>query len=77
MSEKRASIGARRNPDTEAAVLDAATALLEEKGIAGVTMEAVARRAPRRQGNAVSLVADARCAATGDLQAAETDHRLS
>ncbi|MBU2961751.1 TetR/AcrR family transcriptional regulator [Citreicella sp. C3M06] len=45
MSERRASIGARRNPDTEAAVLDAATALLEEKGIAGVTMEAVARRA--------------------------------
>ena len=45
MTEKRASIGARRNPETETAVLDAAEALLAEKGISGLTMEAVARRA--------------------------------
>ncbi|MBN9886811.1 TetR/AcrR family transcriptional regulator [Salipiger abyssi] len=45
MTEKRASIGARRNPETEAAVLDAATEILAEKGISGVTMEAVAKRA--------------------------------
>ena len=45
MTERRASIGARRNPETEAAVLDAAEALVEEKGISGLSMEAVARRA--------------------------------
>lgn len=45
MTDKRASIGARRNPDTEAAILDAAAALLAEKGMAKLSMEAVARRA--------------------------------
>ncbi|MBY6003201.1 TetR/AcrR family transcriptional regulator [Salipiger bermudensis] len=45
MTERRASIGARRNPETEAAVLDAAVAIVEEKGISGLSMEAVARRA--------------------------------
>ncbi|SDG76805.1 TetR/AcrR family transcriptional regulator [Alloyangia pacifica] len=45
MTEKRASIGARRNPDTEAAVLNAATQILAEAGIAGLRMEAVAKRA--------------------------------
>lgn len=48
MSENRASrvsIGARRNPETEAAVLDAAAELMEENGIGGFTMEAVAKRA--------------------------------
>lgn len=43
--KRRASIGARRNPETEAAVLDAAEALLQEVGYASLTMEAVARRA--------------------------------
>jgi AcrR family transcriptional regulator len=41
----RASIGARRSPETEAAVLDAAQALINEEGFAKLTMEAVARRA--------------------------------
>lgn len=41
----RASIGARRNPETEAAVLDAAAAIIAEEGFARLTMEAVARRA--------------------------------
>lgn len=41
----RASIGARRNPETEAAVLDAAAALIAEEGFSRLTMEAVARRA--------------------------------
>lgn len=41
----RASIGARRNPETETAVLDAAQALIAEEGFARLTMEAVARRA--------------------------------
>ncbi|MCR8547912.1 TetR/AcrR family transcriptional regulator [Salipiger sp. P9] len=45
MTVKRASIGARRNPATETAILDAAAALLAERGIAGVSMEAVAKRA--------------------------------
>lgn len=45
MTEKRASIGARRNPDTETAVLDAAAEVLAEKGISGLSMEAVAKRA--------------------------------
>lgn len=43
--DRRASIGARRNPETEAAVLDAAEALLAEVGYGSLTMEAVARRA--------------------------------
>lgn len=41
----RASIGARRNPETEAAVLDAAAEIIAEDGFAKLTMEAVARRA--------------------------------
>ena len=45
MTEKRASIGARRNPDTETAILDAAAELVSEKGIDGLSMEAVARKA--------------------------------
>ena len=44
-SEPRASIGARRNPETEAAVLEAAAAIIAEEGFARLTMEAVARRA--------------------------------
>lgn len=42
---KRGSIGARRNPASEAAILDAAEAIVAEKGIGGLSMEAVARRA--------------------------------
>ncbi|WP_160120175.1 TetR/AcrR family transcriptional regulator [Rhodovarius lipocyclicus] len=45
MTTSRASIGNTRNPETHSAVLDAAEALLTEKGYAGVSMEAVARRA--------------------------------
>jgi AcrR family transcriptional regulator len=45
MTGRRVSIGARRSPETEAAVLDAAAGLVAEKGLAGFTMEAVARRA--------------------------------
>lgn len=41
----RRSIGARRNPATEAAVLDAAEAILREEGPKALTMDAVARRA--------------------------------
>lgn len=41
----RTSIGARRNPETETAVLDAAEALIAEEGYARLTMEAVAKRA--------------------------------
>jgi AcrR family transcriptional regulator len=44
-SRSRTSIGNVRNPDTHAAILDAAAALLAEHGYAGVSMEAVARRA--------------------------------
>ncbi|MDJ1157146.1 TetR/AcrR family transcriptional regulator [Chelatococcus sp. SYSU_G07232] len=42
---RRGSIGARRNPETEAAVLMAAQALLAEKGYAGFSIDEVARRA--------------------------------
>ncbi|SFK04636.1 TetR/AcrR family transcriptional regulator [Celeribacter neptunius] len=42
---KRQSIGARRNPETEAAILTAAADILREKGVRGLSMEAVARRA--------------------------------
>lgn len=42
---KRGSIGARRNPATEAAILDAAAEIVDEGGIGALTMEAVARRA--------------------------------
>lgn len=43
--ERRRSIGSRRNPETEEAVLQAAEAILEESGLAGFSIEAVARRA--------------------------------
>lgn len=42
---QRRSIGARRNPNTEAAILDAALGLLQSKGGKGLTMDAVAREA--------------------------------
>ena len=42
---KRASIGARRNPASQEAILDAAEAILNEEGLAGFSIEAVARRA--------------------------------
>lgn len=41
----RRSVGPRRNDETHRAVLDAAETLLEEKGMSGVTFEAVARLA--------------------------------
>ncbi|MGX9966491.1 TetR/AcrR family transcriptional regulator [Roseomonas sp. F4] len=44
-SPRRGSIGSSRNPASHKAILDAAAALLAEAGYAGVTMEAVARRA--------------------------------
>ena len=43
--KRRASIGARRSPETEAAVKTAARELLAEKGYAGFSIEEVARRA--------------------------------
>jgi AcrR family transcriptional regulator len=43
--EKRTSIGARRNPATAEAILEAAEALLREESLAGFSIEAVARRA--------------------------------
>jgi AcrR family transcriptional regulator len=42
---RRASIGARRNPESAAAVLSAARELLVEKGYAGFSVDEVARRA--------------------------------
>lgn len=42
---KRASIGAKRNPASQQAILDAARAILDEEGLAGFSIEAVARRA--------------------------------
>lgn len=42
---RRASIGARRNPETETAVIAAARALLSERGYAGFSFDEVARRA--------------------------------
>ncbi|MFG1402183.1 TetR/AcrR family transcriptional regulator [Xanthobacter sediminis] len=42
---RRASIGARRNPEAEAAILEAARGLLAERGYAGFSIEEVARRA--------------------------------
>lgn len=42
---KRTSIGSRRNPEAEAAVLAAAKELIGEKGYAGFSVEEVARRA--------------------------------
>jgi AcrR family transcriptional regulator len=44
-SDTRQSIGARKNPETETAILDAAAEIIAEKGIGGLRMEAVARRA--------------------------------
>lgn len=41
----RRSIGARRNPASQEAILDAAEAILREAGIPGFSIEAVARRA--------------------------------
>ncbi|RWE41718.1 MAG: TetR/AcrR family transcriptional regulator, partial [Mesorhizobium sp.] len=41
----RRSIGARRNPDSADAILEAAEAVLVEAGYAGFSIEAVARRA--------------------------------
>lgn len=41
----RRSIGARRNPASQEAILDAAEAILRDGGIAGFSIEAVARRA--------------------------------
>lgn len=43
--DRRRSIGSRRNPETEEAVLAAAEAILAESGLAGFSIEAVARRA--------------------------------
>lgn len=45
MADARRSIGAQRNPDSERAILDAARDLLAEEGLAGFSIEAVARRA--------------------------------
>ena len=42
---RRASIGAKRNPASQQAILDAAEAILNEEGLAGFSIEAVARRA--------------------------------
>lgn len=42
---RRSSIGARRNPEAEAAILTAARALLAERGYAGFSIDEVARRA--------------------------------
>lgn len=44
-SEGRTSVGARRSEATEAAVLEAFAALLDDVGYAAITMEAVAKRA--------------------------------
>lgn len=45
IDDRRRSIGARRNPETEAAILEAAEAIMAEQGIAGFSIEAVAKRA--------------------------------
>jgi AcrR family transcriptional regulator len=45
IDDRRRSIGARRNPETERAILDAAEAIMAEDGIAGFSIEAVAKRA--------------------------------
>ncbi|NIY72179.1 TetR/AcrR family transcriptional regulator [Marivivens donghaensis] len=44
-SPRRKSIGSQRNPETIAAVRAAAEAVLEQKGLAGFTIEAVAKEA--------------------------------
>jgi AcrR family transcriptional regulator len=45
MTSARRSIGAQRNPESEKAILAAARQLLVEEGLAGFSIEAVARRA--------------------------------
>jgi len=45
IDDRRRSIGARRNPETEQAILEAAEAIMAEVGIAGFSIEAVAKRA--------------------------------
>ncbi|KRA44968.1 TetR family transcriptional regulator [Devosia sp. Root635] len=45
IDDRRRSIGARRNPETEEAILEAAEAIMAEQGIAGFSIEAVAKRA--------------------------------
>src|SRR5690606_6705519 len=45
MKEPRKSIGARRNPDSAEAILEAAEAILAERGLSGFSIEAVARAA--------------------------------
>lgn len=45
IDDRRRSIGARRNPETEEAILAAAEAVMAEEGIAGFSIEAVAKRA--------------------------------
>eukprot|EP00873_Tetraselmis_striata_P031523 jgi/Tetstr1/451787/TSEL_038823.t1 len=42
---RRGSIGAKRNPASQQAILDAAEAILREEGLSGFSIEAVARRA--------------------------------
>ncbi|TDT96673.1 TetR family transcriptional regulator [Azorhizobium sp. AG788] len=44
-TRRRTSIGGRRNPESAAAILDAAAAILAEDGLGGFSIEAVARRA--------------------------------
>ncbi|BAF86310.1 transcription regulator [Azorhizobium caulinodans ORS 571] len=44
-TRRRTSIGGRRNPESAAAILDAAAAILAENGLGGFSIEAVARRA--------------------------------
>lgn len=44
-NKARQSIGARKNPEAETAILDAAADIIAEKGIGGLRMETVARRA--------------------------------
>lgn len=41
----RASIGARRNPESTRAILDAAEMILRREGLAGFSMDAIARQA--------------------------------
>ena len=47
IDDRRRSIGARRNPETEQAILEAAETIMAEQGIAGFSIEAVAKRADR------------------------------
>ncbi len=45
MTQARRSIGAQRNPESQTAILNAARELIAEAGLAGFSIEAVARRA--------------------------------